>query len=208
LSNVNFNTQGTAAAYSGPLLFDKLKLTAVRRTIIPHQVAMAQMKAGQNDMAAVVFVTSKPVAPLSSAWPSGFHFLSVPMDDYSFYLPATLTAADYPALITQGHDIQTVAIPTLLAAYNWPKGSNRYERVARMVGHLFDRLGTLQGPGFHPKWKDVVLNAQVPGLTRYPAAQEWLDNTTTVKQAQAAPAVHAIDAKLYQEFLRWRATHP
>jgi TRAP-type uncharacterized transport system substrate-binding protein len=46
---VNFNTPGTAAAYSGPLIFDRLKLD-VQKTFIPHQVALEQMKAGQRDM--------------------------------------------------------------------------------------------------------------------------------------------------------------
>jgi TRAP-type uncharacterized transport system substrate-binding protein len=208
---VNFNTQGTAAAYSGPLIFDKLKFNEVQRTFIPHQVAMEQMKAGTDDMAAVVFVTSKPVdAFLKGKWPPGSHFLSVPMEDYSFYLPATLTSADYPAFISQGQEIQTIAVPTILAAFNWPKGSNRYARVARLVDNLFGRLETLQGPGYHPKWKNVVLNAQVPGLARFGAAQEWLDGMSSVAQAGPSPTRTAnrtltpSDAKLWQEFLRWR----
>ena len=57
---VNFNTPGTAAAYSGPLIFERLKLD-VEKTFIPHQVALQQMRSGQGDMAAVVFVTSKPI---------------------------------------------------------------------------------------------------------------------------------------------------
>jgi hypothetical protein len=107
----------------------------------------------------------------------------------------------------QGQEVETIAIPTILAAYNWPTGSDRYNRAARLTDYLFDRLDTLQGPGFHPKWKDVVLNAQVPGLTRFRAAQEWLDKTTSVAQA-AAPsgsvAMTPANAKLYQEFLQWR----
>jgi TRAP-type uncharacterized transport system substrate-binding protein len=35
---VNFNTQGTAAAYSGPLIFSRLGLD-VEKTFIPHQIA-------------------------------------------------------------------------------------------------------------------------------------------------------------------------
>src|SRR5690242_10364953 len=207
---VNFNTQGTAAAYSGPLIFDKLKLSEVQRTFIPHQVAMEQMKSGVDDIAGVVFITSKPVdAFLKGKWPPGFHFLSVPMEDYSFYLPATLTSADYPALIPQGEEVQTIAIPTVLAAFNWPKGSNRYARVARLVDNLFDRLEVLQRPGYHPKWKDVVLNAQVPGLARFGAAQEWLDRTTAVAQADisttdSSATMSPGQAKLWQEFLHWR----
>jgi hypothetical protein len=48
---VNFNTQGTAAAYSGPLIFSRLGLE-VEKTFIPHQVALEQMRRGE--MAGVV----------------------------------------------------------------------------------------------------------------------------------------------------------
>ncbi len=55
---VNFNTQGTAAAYSGPLIFSRLGLQ-VDKMFIPHPVALEQMRRGE--IAGVVFVTSKPV---------------------------------------------------------------------------------------------------------------------------------------------------
>jgi hypothetical protein len=55
---VNFNTQGTAAAYSGALTFSRLGID-VEKTFIPHQVVLEQMRKGK--MAAVVFITSKPV---------------------------------------------------------------------------------------------------------------------------------------------------
>ncbi len=55
---VNFNTQGTAAAYTGPMLFSRLGID-VDKTFIPHQIALEQMKKGE--MTAVVFITSKPV---------------------------------------------------------------------------------------------------------------------------------------------------
>jgi TRAP-type uncharacterized transport system substrate-binding protein len=70
---VNFNTQGTAAAYSGPLIFSRLGIN-VEKTFIPHQVALEQMRKGE--MAAVVFITSKPVdAFLRGRWEPGFKFL-------------------------------------------------------------------------------------------------------------------------------------
>ena len=72
---VNFNTQGTAAAYSGPLIFSRLGLN-VEKTFIPHQVALEQMRKGE--MAAVVFITSKPVdAFVRGRWEPGFKFLPV-----------------------------------------------------------------------------------------------------------------------------------
>src|SRR4029077_2969583 len=55
---VNFNTLGTAAAFSGPLIFSRLGVN-IEKTFIPHQVALQQMRKGE--MAAVVFITSKPV---------------------------------------------------------------------------------------------------------------------------------------------------
>ena len=44
---VNFNTQGTAAAYSGPLIFSRLGLD-VDKMFIPHPVALEQMKHGEH----------------------------------------------------------------------------------------------------------------------------------------------------------------
>src|SRR5215208_6304037 len=174
---VNFNTLGTAAAYSGPLIFSRLGIN-IEKTFIPHPLALQQMKKGENDMAAVVFITSKPVdAFLRGQWEPGFKFLPVTYDAKfeDYYLPATLEAADYPNLIKAGERIPTVAVSTALVSYNWPAGSNRYQRVARFSDHLFSRIDKLQVAGFDPKWKTINLGATVPGLARFPAAQEWLD---------------------------------
>src|SRR5882724_9210325 len=172
---VNFNTLGTAAAYSGPLMFSRLGID-IEKTFIPHPVALQQMKKGE--MAAVVFITSKPVdAFLRGQWEPGFKFLPVTYDARfeDYYLPAALEAADYPALIKPGERIATISVPTVLVSYNWPSGSNRYQRVARFTDHLFSRIDKLQVAGFDAKWKTINLRATVPGLTRFPPAQEWLD---------------------------------
>ena len=119
---VNFNTLGTAAAYSGPLIFSRLGIN-VEKTFIPHQVALEQMRKGE--MAAVVFITSKPVdAFLRGRWEPGFKFLPVTYDSKfeDYYLPAALEAADYPNLIKQGERVSTIAVPTVLVAFNWPAG--------------------------------------------------------------------------------------
>jgi TRAP-type uncharacterized transport system substrate-binding protein len=174
---VNFNTLGTAAAYSGPLIFSRLGIN-IDKTFIPHPLALQQMKKGESDMAAVVFITSKPVdAFLRGQWDEGFKFLPVAYDARfeDYYLPAALEAPEYPALIKAGERIATIAVPTALVAYNWPAGSNRYQRVARFTDRLFSRIDKLQVAGFDPKWKAINLSANVPGLIRYPAAQEWLD---------------------------------
>jgi TRAP-type uncharacterized transport system substrate-binding protein len=182
---VNFNTQGTAAAYSGPLIFSRLGINA-EKTFIPHQVALEQMRNGE--MAAVVFITSKPVdAFVKGRWEPGFKFLPIKYESKfeDYYLPATLEAAEYPGLIKQGERVETIAVPTALVAFNWPAKANRYQRVARFVDILFSRIDRLQAPGFDPKWKSINLAATVPGLDRFAPAQEWLDHQSRrVRAAQ------------------------
>lgn len=187
---VNFNTPGTTAAYSGPLIFDRLKLD-VEKTFIPHPAALEQMRRGEGDIAAVVFITSKPVdAFLRGRWDPGFKFLPVDImeaDFVNFYIPSVLTSKDYPQLIPEGQDVPTISVPTILAAYNWPQGSDRYVRLARFVDHLFSRLDQFHAPGFHPAWRDVNIAAQVPGLRRFTPAQEWIDRNR-VTRPERGPA--------------------
>jgi TRAP-type uncharacterized transport system substrate-binding protein len=180
---VNFNTLGTAAAYSGPLIFSRLGVD-VEKTFIPHQVALEQMRKGE--MAAVVFITSKPVDTfVRGHWDPGFKFLPVNYESKfeDYYLPSVLEAGDYPNLIKEGERVPTIAVPTVLVAFNWPAQSDRYERVNRFVDYLFSRIDRLQAPGFDPKWKSINLAATVPGLARCPAVQAWLDRQAHAKQA-------------------------
>src|SRR6267378_2469180 len=185
---VNFNTQGTAAAYSGPLIFSRLGVD-VEKMFIPHPVALEQMKRGE--IAGVVFVTSKPVdAFVRGKWEEGFKFLAVEygskFEDY--YLPSYLEPADYPSLIAKGDRIATIAVPTILASFNWRPGSPRYRRVARFVDELFSRADKLKSPGFDAKWKDVNLTTRAPGLERFQAAQEWLDRASPTSKVSIRDA--------------------
>jgi TRAP-type uncharacterized transport system substrate-binding protein len=185
---VNFNTQGTAAAYSGPLIFSRLGVD-VDKMFIPHPVALEQLRRG--DIAAVVFVTAKPVdAFVKGKWDDGFKFLSVDFGPkfQDYYIAATLDSTDYPNLIPKGQQIATISVPTVLAAFNWRPGSARYRRVARFVDELFGRIDKLQSPGFDPKWKDVNPAARTTGLVRFQAAQEWLDrNANAAVKPSARP---------------------
>jgi len=109
-------------------------------------------------------------------WEPGFKFLAVEygskFEDY--YLPSYLEPADYPNLVAKGERIASIAVPTILASFNWRPSSPRYHRV---------RVDKLQAPGFDPKWKDVNLTTRVPGLERFQPAQEWLDRANPTKQS-------------------------
>jgi hypothetical protein len=180
---VNFNTQGTAAAYSGPLIFSRLGVE-VDKLFIPHPVALEQLRRGE--IAGVVFVTSKPIdAFVKGKWDEGFKFLPVAFgpkfEDH--YQPSYLEPTDYPNLVAKGERIATIAVPTILASFNWRPDSPRYRKVVRFVDELFSRVDKLRAPGFDPKWKDVNLSATVPGLARFQGAQEWLDRQSATKQS-------------------------
>jgi len=180
---VNFNTQGTAAAYSGPLIFSRLGIS-VEKMFIPHPVALEQMKRGEID--GVVFVTTKPVDAFAKGkWEDGFKFLPVEFGPKfaDYYLPASLDPADYPNLVGKEERIATISVPTVLATFNWRPDSPRYRRVARFVDELFGHVDRLRSPGFDAKWKDVNLSANAPGLERFQAARDWLDRSAPAKQS-------------------------
>ena len=53
----------------------------------------------------------------------------------------------------------------------------------RFIDSLFSRINKLQVAGFDPKWQSINLRAAVPGLKRFPAAEQWLD-----RQSRQPPA--------------------
>ena len=214
---VNFNTPGTAANFSGPIIFKQLGID-IKATYEPHTVAMGKMR-NSSEVAATFWVSSKPLAPfLKGKWPEGFKFLPVEYSDkLEYYVPAQLEHTDYPALIPQGQTVSTVSVPAVLAVYDWPKETERYKRLSRVVDYLVERFENLQKqPGYHEKWKDVNLAGTVPGWQRFRPLQEKLDRTaaavprTTVDPAQlrtqaarAAPHDPGEQERLFQQFLEW-----
>ena len=90
----------------------------------------------------------------------------------------------------------------MLAAYNWPPNTERYRRLARFVDAFFAKIGELQQPPFHPKWKEVALNAPLQGWIRFRPAQEWLDHHEAA--AMASPEVR----DRFEQFLTDTQVHP
>jgi hypothetical protein len=120
-----------------------------------------------------------------------------------------------------------------MIAYNWPKTNvDRYRRVQRFVEAFFPKIAEFQKPPRHVKWREVNIAATLPGWTRFPAAQEWLDSqrahnnavqpaaadpVATARSGKAGPgstpasadrdgaqANQPADSALFQEFVRWR----
>jgi hypothetical protein len=90
------------------------------------------------------------------------------------YTLGEFSSQEYPTLVPQEEKIDTIAVPAVLAVFNWPKNTARYRRVKRFTEALFTRWDKFMEPHRHPKWRDVNLAATVPGWTRWSVAEEML----------------------------------
>lgn len=235
---VNFYNRLSSADISGRNLF-KLLGIEVEALNLDQPTANAKLKSGEID--AVLRLAGAPVEAFSGIKPEdGLHF--VPIDPSSLaeaergrfstvlktYLPAKLTAEDYPALIAPGETVPTVASSVVLAVYAWPEGTDRYRRVEKFVHAFFENFDKLKAPQRHPKWQATNLAAEVPGWTRFKAAQQWLEGKRAETAAEARridPALASFEAllaayrarnpsaniseaqarALFAEFAKWRA---
>src|SRR5215475_253635 len=216
---VGFHVKGSGPSVTGPMIFERLGIK-VEPVFINHTFAIEKMRSGE--IAAIFQLGAKPQDLLIKLKPEpGMHFVPLnwgpKFSDY--YLPTTLTHDDYPNIIPPGSSVDTLAVPVVLAVYNWPKNSDRYRRVERFIQYYFDRFERLKQPTYHPKWKEINLAARVPGWTRYPAAEEALtaarnastgtsDRQTSSNDPLPAPAradASALEkSPLFEEFLEWR----
>jgi TRAP-type uncharacterized transport system substrate-binding protein len=219
---VAFNTRGSAANLTGQVVFQRLGI-AVEPVIINNSIALEKMRTGE--IAAVVHVVGKPNDLFAKFKPEkGFHFLAIE-DDAQFtdyYVPARLDAQDYPNLIPAGESIATVAVPTVLAVFNWPTESDRYRRVARFIEAYFAKFQQLQQPPFQPKWQEINVAGTVPGWTRYRVAEEVLARliarddkpaeaklrsdfeTFLTSRPDGAPVGSRKREALFNDFLKWQ----
>ncbi len=210
---VGFNTVGSAANYTGGIVFDRLGVK-VERVFMNNALGLEAMRKGE--LSGIVHAVGKPNELFARFKPEpGFHFLPVEYSEkfQDYYTPAELTSSDYPNLIPQGQKIDTISVQALLAVYNWRADTDRYRRCVRFVEYLFDRFDKLRQPPFQPKWRQMNLAGTIPGWTRFPPAQEMLNKIAARPQidsalaraqaARAAPNDPAEQERLFQQFLEW-----
>ena len=199
-------------------VFERLGIKA-NFVYIEQRIAMEKLKNG--DLDAVIVVGGKPYLSVTTFNNDGrFHLATVHYSKplQSDYLPTTLTSKDYPNLIAEGETVDTIAVPAVLAAYNWEPNTERGRKLALFVDAFFRKFADLQNPPFHPKWKEVSLPAPLSGWNRLPLAQQWLDKNGVepVKRQQfdaflqANPAAANIQSEadkeaLFEQFHAWAA---
>jgi TRAP-type uncharacterized transport system substrate-binding protein len=223
---VNLDAKGGGTSYSMRDVFKALNIE-IQEVSMSQAEAFEKVKSGE--IAATVLIAGKPVRSMTKLNPAdGLHFVPVPYPSQLLedYYPSAITHDDYPEIIPAGQSVDTIAVSAVLIAYNWPKTNvDRYRRVQRFVEAFFPKIAEFQKPPRHAKWREVNIAAQLPGWTRFDAAQAWLDNQAN--QATQASSVRAPsfpqaakldgvarsgtlgvppenDVEVYRQFLQWK----
>jgi uncharacterized protein len=213
---VSFGPAGSASSLTGTIVFQRLGVN-VEPVLSDNPTALAKLKSGE--LAALVRVIGKPVGFFAQIPAnSGLHLVPIPFSKTftDHYTLGEFTSQEYPTLVPQGERIDTIAVPAVLAVFNWPKNTDRYRRVQRFTEALFTKWDKFMEPHRHPKWRDVNLAATVAGWTRWSVAEEMLS------RMQKDPRVAEFQRKdpragefssfltqeqreaLYREFLQWQ----
>jgi TRAP transporter TAXI family solute receptor len=171
---VNLAEKGSDASY---VLRDVFKRFGIKvdEVNVTQADAVGMLKSGE--IAATALVAGKPSQLVKDLkFDAGMRFLPIPYSKEvsSDYLPAKLTAEDYPNFISPGQSVPTIADGVALIAYNWPKSNDRYRRVQKFVEALFPRIGVFQNAPRHVKWREVNLASSLPGWPRFEPAAAWL----------------------------------
>src|SRR5439155_3117063 len=218
----SFGPAGSASSLTGTIVFQRLGVK-VEHVLLDNATALTKLKSGE--LAALVRVIGKPVGFFAHIPAnSGLHLVPIPFSKTftDMYTLGEFTGEEYPTLIPLGEKIDTIAVPAVLAVFNWPKNTDRYRRVQRFTEALFTNWDKFLEPYRHPKWRDINLAATVPGWTRWSVADEMLKRVRPkdVTDAQVADSDFSAFLKdkssaaanltpeqrdaLLREFLRWR----
>jgi len=221
---VNLGPAGSASSLTGSIIFQRLGIQ-IEQSNLDEAAAMEKLKSGE--FSALIRVVGKPVDGLVRIPAnSGLHLIAIPFSNKfaDYYTLGQLSSKDYPTLLEPGQQIDTIAVPAVLAVYNW-HDKDRYRRVERFVQRLFENWDKLQHPPFHPKWRDVNLAATVPGWKRFSVAENLLqsmaksnalsqgglkrDFVTFLNQSGAANKQLSETEReaLFRDFMSWRQTH-
>ena len=168
---VNFGNEGSGTFMTTSLIFEDLGIEADVRSD-PEPIALEKLRAGELD--AMVFVGGKPVTFIREVdRQEQLHLLAIPRERIkAAYVPSELTADAYPNLVDPDNPVQTVAVSAVLAAYNWPADHPRRQKLNRFIRSFLANFSSFLQPPFHPKWREVDLNAEVPGWRRITAGEQ------------------------------------
>jgi len=136
--------------------------------------ARALLKLQKGELDAVISVSGKPVRMYENLPGTGLRLLPVPIDPENMpdYIPASITANDYPRLIPEGENISTVSVQNVLLAFNWKQDTKRYRKVSKFINQFFPKAAELKRRPNHPKWQEFNMSARLDNWIRVKAATD------------------------------------
>src|SRR5262249_23878964 len=141
---VNLGPEGSASSLTGAIIFQRLGIQ-IEQSNFNDATSSHKLKTGE--LSALVRVVGNPVDGLAQIpQNSGLHLIPIPFSQKfaDFYTLGVLSSQDYPALLPPGQQIDTIAVPAVLAVFNWQNKTDRYRRVQRFVERLFANWDKLQ----------------------------------------------------------------
>ncbi len=218
---INFWQKGTSTEAAGRAVF---KEYGIQAEVIFIDQNLAIEKVSKGEIAATALMVGKPVKRYTAIpADANVHFLPIEYKGslQKNYLPTRFGNQDYPSLIKDGEQIQSISTAAVLAVYNWPVSHPRYKKVARFIDAFFSNFAKFHEPSRHTKWKDVNLAAELPGWTRFRHAKEWLSGkskkeedvinsfreflrSTSGKPGNKLSQSEEEQAILFNKFLQWK----
>jgi TRAP-type uncharacterized transport system substrate-binding protein len=196
---VNVDVQGSSTALTTTRLFDLLRISP-KITNDNQDAALQKLRNGE--LAALAFVAAKP-APFFQILDAtdGLHLLNIPLTPAvaGAYVPSRITDADYPRLVTREQPTDTIAVATVLVAADLRSLADRHRNIVNFVDALFTNFQRLLAPGHHPKWREVNIAAELPGWTRHPAAQQWLQRSAPVATSSSPEGLKTLFSRFIDE---------
>jgi uncharacterized protein len=219
--NVDPATGGTAI--TAGRVFRELNIP-IAPTNDDSATALEKLRRGEID--AIAFVGTKPAALFMSDNinpAEGLHFLNVAVRDPS-YQPVQLTPEDYPGLVPQNTKIDTISVSMALFVAPFPRQSERYKNIARVVNTFFTQLASLQQGDHDRNWQKIALDDSLASWSRFEPADDWVKRNAAVassdpeamkeqffrfldaraQSAGAAPMSAFEKEVLFDQFRRWQ----
>jgi TRAP-type uncharacterized transport system substrate-binding protein len=219
---VNFSQAGSGTQTTARQIFKDLNIP-VQEVNMGQTDAFEALKKGKID--ATIAIAGKPIDVFAKLPANpGYKLIPIPYTPelVEHYLPTELNSDDYPNLIPRDQPIGTIAVSAVLVVFNWAPNTDRYRRVSRFTEAFFANFPQFLEKPRHPKWKEVNLAAELPGWTRFAAAQEILDREknhpgagaelredfeqflTKTSQGESRLLSKAQKEELFAKFLEWR----
>jgi uncharacterized protein len=212
---VNIDRPGSSTHLTASSMFERL---GIKPEFTTYDQVTANHRLQLGEIQASILLASHPSTDVLAFPSSGrFHLLSVPIEmSASNYHSGRFTADEYPHLVSKGQPVETIEVGRVLAVRDWPEGSIRFQRLARLAESIYSRLDELQQSGHDLQWREIDLES-APGWQRFAPVQNLLDKRPPQVDEQRAferfaaasgvcstPVSTASFERLYQDFIDWQ----